>query len=224
MGMCPLSAAVIGTAVGLRPGQVVLDVGSACGHFAMWFHEWFGASTLGVDFVESAVRYADKTVSSRAPARFCWSDVGTKGLAWVPPRSVHLATAVSVLHYLRTDTARFEAGEDPIPGAETAPGTNSTIAKTPCKELHRTRKTQCRAAQDMFRAVRIGGHVWIAHNGSYKRKWDPKRVWGHGYWKCCFSRELKRGEVHLREVPELDLFMNGLKWDPPYSVVLRRLA
>lgn len=38
--MCPLRAAIIGDFVGLRPGQLVLDVGAACGHFAEWFYEW----------------------------------------------------------------------------------------------------------------------------------------------------------------------------------------
>lgn len=219
--ICPLRAAVIGSAVDLRPGQLVLDVGSACGHFALWFHEWFGARTLGVDFVDSAVEFAQRKVSSVVPALFCWLDVGTKGLSWVPPRTVDLAVAVSVLHYLRTDTDRFEVGDEPVTRWRV---TNASEGRTSCTELRNTKRTQCRAARDMFRTVRVGGHVWIAHNGSYQRKWDPKRVWGRGYWRCCFSRELLAGVVEVREVPELDLFMNRKEWDPTYSVVIRRLA
>ena len=36
--------------------------------------------------------------------------------------------------------------------------------------------TQCAAARGMFKTLRTGGHVWIAHNGCYKGKWDPRRV------------------------------------------------
>lgn len=214
--MCPLRAAVIGTAVDLHPGQLVLDVGSGCGHFALWFHEWFGAGTLGVDFVEAAVEHARRHVATAVPSRFCWLNIATE-LGWLPSRTVDLVTAVSVIHYLRTDTARYEFGEEPIPGEG-----KSNATRTPCAGLWRTEKTQCSVARELFRVVRRGGHVWIAHNGSYKGKWDPRRVWGRGYWRCCFARELERGEAELREVPELEVFLDSEAWDPAYSVVLRR--
>lgn len=210
--MCPLRAAVVGIAVSLEPGQLVLDVGSACGHMARWLHEWFGARTFGVDFLEEAVAFA----SSQRPAtttrdtKFCWADIAAGGLAALPPRRFHLAHAISVLHYLRTDTDMWEWAPN---------ATRST-----CTLLAETPKTQCRAAREMFSAVRVGGYVWISHNGSYKGKWDPRRVWGRGYWRCCFQAERRAREVEIQEVPELELFLHSPEWDPSYSVILRRLS
>lgn len=214
--MCPLRAAVIGTTVDLRPGQFVLDVGSGCGHFALWYHDWFGAKTLGVDFVESAVAHARKHVASSVPAKFCWLNIATH-LSWVPSRIADLVSAVSVIHYLRTDRMRFEFGEEPMPGAG-----KQNVTRTSCWKLHQTEMTQCSVARELFRVVRVGGHVWIAHNGSYKRKWDPRRVWGPRYWHCCFAHELRRGEAHLIVVQEDEIFFMSKTWDPTYSVVLRR--
>eukprot|EP00928_Gymnodinium_smaydae_P071336 TRINITY_DN54959_c0_g1_i1.p1 TRINITY_DN54959_c0_g1~~TRINITY_DN54959_c0_g1_i1.p1 ORF type:complete len:507 (-),score=75.61 TRINITY_DN54959_c0_g1_i1:69-1589(-) len=215
---CPLRAAVIATTVGLRPGGLVLDVGSGCGHFAVWLHRWFGARTIGVDFVEDAVDFARHVISPNFPASFCWYNVASEGLDFVPARSVDLAMAVSVLHYLRTDTDAFE--RPPRLHLRTR---NDTEYRTPCAQLRETRETQCAVAHGMFRAVRPGGHLWIAHNGCYKAKWDPKRVWGPQYWQCCFGRELDAGEAALSEVSELDLFMYSPSHDPTYSVVMRRL-
>mmetsp|Transcript_74608 Transcript_74608/g.235814 ORF Transcript_74608/g.235814 Transcript_74608/m.235814 type:complete len:119 (+) Transcript_74608:765-1121(+) len=100
---------------------------------------------------------------------------------------------------------------------------NRTKERTPCSGLMHTRQTQCFVAREMFRTVRVGGHVWIYHNGSYRRKWDPKYVWGPQYWHCCFGQELKAGSVQLLEVPEHELFLHGSNWNPTYSVVLQRL-
>lgn len=210
--MCPLRAAVIGTTAGLGPGMQVLDIGSACGHFARWFSEWFGASTFGVDFLEEAVAYANQEVSNIAPAKFCWLDVAKHGLSWVPSQRFDLATAVSVLHYMRTDHGRFERRD---------PG-NAT--RTPCAQLANTQGTQCRVAIEMFRALRVGGRLWIAHNGCYKGKWDPRRVWGPQYWSCCFGSPIKEGRAMLLEVPEDDLFLHSPEWDKTYSVIVQRLG
>lgn len=212
--MCPLRAAVIGTTTGLSAGQLVLDIGSACGHFALWFHEWFGARTFGVDFVEAAVQYAQREVATKVPSQFCWLDVAS-GLQWMPSGIANLATAISVLHYLRTDMSRFETGDNIVGGRG---------ARTPCRHLRRTVRTQCSVAREMLRAVKVGGHVWIAHNGSYRAKWDPRKVWGEDYWKCCFAPELEAGAVELKEVSELELFIQSPNWDPTYSVILKRLA
>jgi len=208
--MCPLRAAVVGSAVGLAPGQRVLDIGSACGHFARWFFEWFGAGTLGVDFLEEAVAFASSSRPSGAPMKFCWLDIAAGGLTWLPERHFDLATAISVLHYLRTDEDLWEW----------AP--NAT--RTTCAALASTSHTQCRVAREMFRTVRVGGRVWISHNGSYKGKWDPRKVWGRGYWRCCFREELTSMEADLQEVSELELFLHSPDWDPSYSVIVRRLA
>merc|ERR1711879_821928 len=137
-------------------------------------------------------------VATKVPSQFCWLDVAS-GLHWLPSGMADLATAVSVLHYLRTDMSRFEAGDDVVGGRG---------ARTPCRLLSRTVKTQCHVAREMLRAVKVGGYVWIAHNGSYRAKWDPRQVWGEDYWKCCFSLELQSGAVELQEVPELDVFLH----------------
>lgn len=207
--MCPLRAAVIGDAVSLGPGQRVLDVGSGCGHFAQWFYDWFGASTFGVDFVKEAVDFSNARISPKAPARFCWLDIGTFGLGFLPAGNFDLAMAVSVLQYLRTDEGLHEK--------------NPTAKLTPCGGLPATKGTQCSVAREMFQAVRVGGHVWICHNGSYKGKWDPRLVWGDDYWRCCFADEIAKRAVKLLELPELELFLYSSSWDPTYSVVLRRL-
>lgn len=220
--ICPLRAATIGTWTNLQSGQLVLDVGSGCGHYAFWLHDWFGARTVGVDFVGSAVDFSTQEVSPVVPAEFCWFNVATEGLGFLPQGSVDLAIAVSVLHYLRTDNNRFEQRDSEIqwnPG----PPKNKTEERTPCSGLPSTRRTQCYVAREMFRTVRVGGHVWICHNGSYKGKWDPKRVWGPQYWRCCFGPELQGGLASLAELPEQELFLHGSDWDPTYSVVLRRL-
>ncbi|CAE7360152.1 unnamed protein product [Symbiodinium natans] len=94
--VCALRAAVVGHMVQLRPGQLVLDVGSGCGHFAEWFHDWFGAQTIGVDFQKAGVDYANKHVATSVPAQFCWMDVASQlSSRWLPPRSVDLAIAIS---------------------------------------------------------------------------------------------------------------------------------
>merc|ERR1712216_414882 len=95
--MCPLRAAVVGTLLKLRPGQVVLDVGSGCGQTAVWLHDWFGARTIGVDFVEKGVLFAREKVASRVPARFCWLDIAATGLSFLPIGLVDVAVAFSVL-------------------------------------------------------------------------------------------------------------------------------
>lgn len=220
--ICPLRAATIGTVTGLAPGQLVLDVGSGCGHYAFWLNSWFGAHTVGVDFVEPAVDFANREVAPTVPSQFCWFNVASEGLSFVPPGSVDLALAVSVLHYLRTDSQRWERKDSSVQG-HSGPAMNRTQERTPCGGLPQTRRTQCFVAREMFRTVRVGGHVWIYHNGSYKRKWDPKRVWGPQYWQCCFGPELRAASVQLLEVPEHELFIHGANWDPTYSVVLRRL-
>merc|ERR1711957_633451 len=113
--------------------------------------------------------------------------------------------AVSVLHYLRTDHDRFEKrrwlGED----KDHSNQENFTRTRTPCAALPLSKKTQCFVARQMLHAVKLGGYVWIMHNGCYKGKWDPKRVWGPDYWRCCFGPELARAEVSLNEVPEADI-------------------
>merc|ERR1712014_566586 len=88
---CPLRAAVLGTLTGLRPGQLVLDVGSGCGLYSEWLYEWFGARSIGLDFVEAAVEFAQKKVASKAPAAFCWLDIARSGLGFIPAGSVDLA-------------------------------------------------------------------------------------------------------------------------------------
>ncbi|CAE7547262.1 unnamed protein product [Symbiodinium microadriaticum] len=192
--VCGLRAAVVGHMVQLRPGQLVLDVGSGCGHFAEWFYDWFGAQTIGVDFQKAGVDYANHYVATSVPAQFCWMDVASQlSSRWLPARSVDLAIAISVLHYLRSDKERWEAG-DPWPNAG-----RPNVTRTPCYQLASTEKTQCRVAWEMFRAVKVGGHVVVVHNAAYKGKWDPKRTWGRQYWKCCFHQERLRGEVVLLE-------------------------
>lgn len=45
-------AEVIGSMAALVPGDLVLDVGSACGHMARWFYEpWYGMPVDRVKFL-----------------------------------------------------------------------------------------------------------------------------------------------------------------------------
>eukprot|EP00929_Paragymnodinium_shiwhaense_P008597 TRINITY_DN112552_c0_g1_i1.p1 TRINITY_DN112552_c0_g1~~TRINITY_DN112552_c0_g1_i1.p1 ORF type:complete len:365 (-),score=36.94 TRINITY_DN112552_c0_g1_i1:497-1591(-) len=222
---CPLTAAVIGTTVGLGYGQSVLDVGSGCGHYSKWFYKWFGARTIGIDFVDSAIIFARQVAEMRGvPATYCHFNVATEGLGFVDKESVHLALAVSVIHYLKTDTYRFQLEDTnqreghlrPIDAPE-----NRT--RTPCLSLAQTEGTQCSVVRGMFRAIKVGGHVWIQHNGSYKGKWDPKLVWGTEYWRCCFASELRTRTVSLQEIDESLLFLTLPDADKTYSLVLRRL-
>eukprot|EP00439_Symbiodinium_sp_Y106_P055408 s1691_g7.t1 len=114
--VCGLRAAVVGHMVQLRPGQLVLDVGSGCGHFAEWFYDWFGAQTIGVDFQRAGVDYANHHVATSVPAQFCWMDVASQlSSHWLPAHSVDLAIAIS-LHAM--ELAEVEL---PGPGDEAAP-------------------------------------------------------------------------------------------------------
>ncbi|CAJ1358810.1 unnamed protein product, partial [Effrenium voratum] len=212
-------AVTIGEFVQLQPGQLVLDVGSGCGHLGAWYFEWFGARTLGLDFLQNGVEFAKQHVTPVAPTQFCWMDVASQLGSWLPDRSVHLATAISVLHYMRSDVERWEAGSEPYPNSGPR-----NVTRTPCHKLFAASRTQCRVAWEMFRATKVGGHTWVAHNGAYKGKWDPKRAWGQRYWRCCFYKELMRKEIQIREVPENDIFLTGLTWDETYSLILKRLA
>lgn len=160
-----------------------------------------------------------RVVAPSVAAQFCWLNVDSHIGPWIPDRSFDLATAVSVLHYLRTDSERYEAGPQPIPCKP-----HANASRTPCDLLSQTRKTQCHVAREMFRVIKIGGYVWIAHNGSYEAKWDPKRVWGRHYWKCCFKEELRTGELYMTEVSETVLFMAKKRADPTYSLILRRVS
>lgn len=217
--MCPLRAAAVGLSTGLGFGKRVLDIGSACGHFARWYHTWFGAATLGVDFVERAVNFSEAQRPRGSPMKFCWADVATGGLAWLPERFFDLATAVSVLHYMRTDVNLFELKL--LRNGSRQQRWN--VTRTPCSGLAATEGTQCRAAREMFRSVRAGGRIWVSHNGCYNGKWDPKRVWGPEYWRCCFRPELRAKEAELMELPEADLFLHDGDFDPTYSLVVLRL-
>lgn len=217
--MCPLRAVTVGLAAGLGPGQRVLDIGSGCGHVARWFEDWFGAGTVGLDFVGEAVAHARKvagrdSTDAPSPRKFCLMDVAVAGLEWLPADFFDLATAISVLHYMRVDHDLWEL---PKHG-------NRSTTKTPCAELRATLGTQCRVARDMFRSLRTGGRLWISHNGSYHGKWDPKRVWGAKYWRCCFGPELAAGTAEVKEVPEQDMFLHSPNWDATYSVVARKVA
>lgn len=216
---CAIRAEVIGSMAALVPGDLVLDVSSACGHMARWFYDWYGAKTLGVDFQPAATAFAEKYVTPFAPAQFCWLDVSSQLGDWLPNRSVKLATAISVLEYLRSDSNRWQSGAEPCPNCGI-----QNVSRTPCHLLPDTQKTQCRVTREMFRATAVGGHTWVAHNGVYQGKWDPKRVWGSQYWKCCFHGELRRKEAVLIEVPEDEIFQSGAEWDKTYSVILKRLA
>eukprot|EP00927_Polykrikos_kofoidii_P043841 TRINITY_DN37940_c0_g1_i1.p1 TRINITY_DN37940_c0_g1~~TRINITY_DN37940_c0_g1_i1.p1 ORF type:complete len:374 (+),score=16.86 TRINITY_DN37940_c0_g1_i1:45-1166(+) len=219
--MCPLRAALVGILTGLSPGKLVLDVGSGCGFFAEWLHTWFGAATIGVDFVEQAVQVAkQRTSSTKTPAKFCYLDLSWAGLSFLEDASVDVAVAISVLHYLRTDRHMFALPNETADGDVRVLGNHP---RTKCSILHKINNTQCGIAREMFRVIRRGGYVWIYHNGSYKRKWDPKRVWGSGYWRCCFQPELRAGTIVLDEMPEVDIFFHLGDSDPTYSVVLRKL-
>lgn len=217
----PIRAAAVGLLTGLAPGATVLDVGSGCGLYSAWLFDWFGARSIGVDFVGEAVDYAKQLISPRSPATFCWMNVAKAGLGFLEPASVDLAIAMSVLHYLRADNNIFTWWN-----ATTAPDqeTLGEPVRTRCLSLHRGEGTQCGVAREMLRAVRVGGYIWICHNGSYKGKFDPKRIWGPRYWRCCFRSELVARKIRLAEISELELFMYHENNDPTYSVVLKRLA
>ncbi|CAL1163018.1 unnamed protein product [Cladocopium goreaui] len=212
---CAIRAEVIGSMAALVPGDLVLDVGSACGHMARWFYDWYGAKTLGVDFQPAATAFAEKYVTPFAPAQFCWLDVSSQLGDWLPNRSVKLATAISAARLYWTYHGIIGDLSD-LPMKNVDLKSTSLFLENLC---HRT-KNLCRVTREMFRATAVGGHTWVAHNGVYQGKWDPKRVWGSQYWKCCFHGELRRKEAVLIEVPEDEIFQSGAEWESWFELVI----
>ena len=78
------------------PGDIVLDVGSGCGHLGQWLHTYYGVRVLGIDITAEAVDYAN--ANSRGGNKYCVGDAAN--LNWIPNRTFHGVYSYAVLYHL----------------------------------------------------------------------------------------------------------------------------
>jgi len=79
----------------LRPGDVVLDWGSGCGHKVGWANQLFGVDALGVEYMRTSSRWAVRHL----PGRHCHAD--GRNLSWVPDGSLDAVVSFGALYHLR---------------------------------------------------------------------------------------------------------------------------
>ena len=91
-----------GQLANLRPGNLVLDLGSACGYPLTMLAEWFGVQGVGVDFMQPMVDWANEMAANNSlPLRFCQGDM--HDLDWLPSDTFHHAMSNAALMYTKTD-------------------------------------------------------------------------------------------------------------------------
>merc|ERR1712224_799923 len=113
--------------------------GSGCGRQAHWLYSWFRVHTVGIEFHQEAVDFAEKNARDRIPAKFCQHDLA-KGLDWVPEGFADLSLALSVLHYTHVDHSLERQMEN----------TEHVVysgTRTSCELLAATNRTQCSIAR-----------------------------------------------------------------------------
>jgi len=73
--------------------MLVLDVGSACGHFAHWLHTYYSVCVLGIDINARAVDYAN--TSSGGANKCCVGDAAN--LNGIPNQTFHGVYSYAIL-------------------------------------------------------------------------------------------------------------------------------
>jgi len=84
----------IGQLLGFRPGQLVLDWGSGCGHKLSWAKMLFDVDGIGVDIQAAAVSWAQV----HSAGRFCHAD--GRDLRWVPDGMFDFAISYAAIYHL----------------------------------------------------------------------------------------------------------------------------
>lgn len=76
-----------------RPGELVLDWGSGCGHKLSWAKMLFDVDGIGVEIQEPAVRWAQR----HSAGKFCHGD--GRNLTWLPEETFdHVVSYASIYH------------------------------------------------------------------------------------------------------------------------------
>ena len=80
----------------LLPGDLVLDLGSACGHFGAWLHAYWGARVFGLDISPEAVQAAN--ANRVGDSRYCVGDASD--LAFIGDGIFDGVFAFAVMYHL----------------------------------------------------------------------------------------------------------------------------
>lgn len=81
-----------------RPGQLVLDWGSGCGHKLSWAKQLFGVDGVGLDVEGKAVQWAQQ----HSAGIFCHAD--GRNLEWLPAEAFdHVISYAALYHLPKTD-------------------------------------------------------------------------------------------------------------------------
>eukprot|EP00929_Paragymnodinium_shiwhaense_P096721 TRINITY_DN58414_c0_g1_i2.p1 TRINITY_DN58414_c0_g1~~TRINITY_DN58414_c0_g1_i2.p1 ORF type:complete len:446 (+),score=78.68 TRINITY_DN58414_c0_g1_i2:102-1439(+) len=87
----------VGQLMDFRPGQLVLDWGSGCGHKLSWAKMFFDVDGLGVELVDSAVAWAKE----HSLGHFCQAD--GRNLSWVPDGVFDHVFSYAAIYHLPND-------------------------------------------------------------------------------------------------------------------------
>lgn len=81
-----------------RPGQLLLDWGSGCGHKVSWAKMLYDVDGMGVELVDSAVTWAQ----THSIGKFCQAD--GRDLRWIPDGMFdHVISFAAIYHLPKTD-------------------------------------------------------------------------------------------------------------------------
>jgi len=87
----------VGNLLGFRPGNLVLDWGSGCGHKLSWAKMLFDVNGLGLDVEAGAVDWA----RSHSAGKFCHAD--GRDLKWIPDGMFDFVISYAALYHLSVD-------------------------------------------------------------------------------------------------------------------------
>ncbi|CAE8733072.1 unnamed protein product [Polarella glacialis] len=88
----------VGHLMNFRPGQLVLDWGSGCGHKLSWAKMLFDVNGLGLDIMGPAVAWA----KDHSAGKFCHAD--GRDLSWVPDNMFdHVISYAAIYHLAKED-------------------------------------------------------------------------------------------------------------------------
>mmetsp|Transcript_6066 Transcript_6066/g.11077 ORF Transcript_6066/g.11077 Transcript_6066/m.11077 type:complete len:440 (-) Transcript_6066:63-1382(-) len=82
--------------LGFRPGQLVLDWGSGCGHKLSWAKMLFDVDGMGVEIQETAVLWAQR----HSAGKFCHGD--GRNLSWIPEDTFDYVISYASIYHLTT--------------------------------------------------------------------------------------------------------------------------